>query len=88
MRTYRGVMMATVELVIHIEAADGEAVWWAESPEVPGFSAAAPTLAELRERATAALTELQGAPVRLTERLVGGEETGDVRVAKTELLVG
>jgi predicted RNase H-like HicB family nuclease len=79
-------MMATVELVIHIEAADGEAVWWAESPEVPGFSVAAPTLAEMRERATAALNELEG-PVRITERLAGGEDAGPARVAKTELLV-
>jgi hypothetical protein len=79
-------MMATIELVIHIEAADGEAVWWAESPDVPGFSAAAPTLVELRERSIAALSELRGS-VRITERLAGGEESGDVRVAKTELLV-
>jgi hypothetical protein len=77
--------VTTIELVIHIEAADGEAVWWAESADVPGFSVAASTLAELRERATAALTELRG-PVRIVERLAGGEETGDVRVAKTELV--
>jgi predicted RNase H-like HicB family nuclease len=78
--------MATIELVIHIEAADGEAVWWAESPDVPGFSAAAPTLADLRDRATAALAELRDDPVEVVERLVG-EERGDVRVAKAELAV-
>lgn len=80
------VTMATIELVIHIEAANGEAVWWAESPEVPGFSAAAPTLAELRTRATAALAELRDDPVEIVERLVG-EERGDVRVAETELVI-
>lgn len=33
---------------IHLEVADREAVWWAETPAVPGLSVAAPTLKELR----------------------------------------
>jgi predicted RNase H-like HicB family nuclease len=78
--------MTTIELVIHMEVADGEAVWWAESPEVPGFSVAAPTLAEMRDRATTALAELRDGPVEIIERLVG-EERGDVRVAEAELAV-
>lgn len=57
-------------LVVHLDEADGEAVWWAESPDLPGFSAAAPTLAELRERVTGAIGDgwtehLAGGPVRI-----------------------
>lgn len=55
----------TVELLIHLEAADGEAVWWAESPDAPGFTAAAPDLAELRARCAEALGASD-----FTERLV------------------
>jgi hypothetical protein len=36
------------QLVIHFDSADGQEVWWAESPAVPGFSASADTLTELR----------------------------------------
>lgn len=32
--------------------------WWAESPDLPGFSAAAPTLLELRDTVQAALEEI------------------------------
>lgn len=58
-------------MLIHLEDADGEAVWWAEVPELPGFSAAAPTLADMREQAHAAIAELVGAPVVVVERLAG-----------------
>jgi hypothetical protein len=35
-------------LMIHFDSVDGGEVWWAESPHVPGFSASAETLSELR----------------------------------------
>lgn len=64
-----------VEMLIHLEAADGAAVWWAEVPELPGFSAAADTLAELRAQARAAIDEIvrdQGQVVgAVAERLAG-----------------
>jgi predicted RNase H-like HicB family nuclease len=80
------------ELTIHLEAVEGEVVWWADSPDVPGFSAAAPSLVELRERATAALEEILGAPVPLVEHLdgvpVGRRDVDhwDARVAQTDLV--
>jgi hypothetical protein len=63
-----------VELILHLETTDtGEIVWWADSPDVAGFSAAAPTLVALRERATAALRDLVSSEVKIVERLVGDE---------------
>lgn len=60
-----------VELVIHLDSADDQAVWWAESDDVPGFSASADSLVELRRRAHAAIGEIVGEPARIRERLVG-----------------
>lgn len=40
------------ELLLHLDEADGEPVWWAEAP---GFTAAAGTLTDLRQLATGAL---------------------------------
>lgn len=61
-----------VELIIHLENTDaGETVWWAESPAVPGFSAAAPTLRELRDRATEALRDFLAPDIEVVERLHG-----------------
>jgi hypothetical protein len=39
-------MPATV--YIHIDAGEHDFVWWAESPDVPGLTVAAPSLPELR----------------------------------------
>lgn len=41
---------------------------WAESPDIPGFSAAADDFPELRALAEAAILELLGSPVQLDER--------------------
>ena len=64
-----------VQLVIHLERADRDIVWWAETDDVPGFSAAADTLVDMRAHALAALAEIaaeQGETLgRVTERLVG-----------------
>jgi hypothetical protein len=45
-----------MDLFIHIEPdANDQPVWWAESPQLPGFSAAAPSLRTLREQVWDAL---------------------------------
>lgn len=54
-----------MKVVIHFERipGTGKPAWWAESPDVPGFSAAAPTLTELRvttERAVREIAEAEG----------------------------
>ncbi len=41
-------MMIVAVFYIHLEVVDREAVWWAETPAVPGLSVAAATLKELR----------------------------------------
>ena len=45
-------------LVIHFDSADGQEVWWAESPEVPGFTASADNLPELRTAIANVLPDL------------------------------
>lgn len=61
-----------IELMLHLERAEDRVVWWAETADVAGFSAAADTLVELRERARAALLEIVGEePLVLVERLAG-----------------
>ena len=48
-----------IELVYHLEKVDaGSVAWWIESPDVPGFYAAADSVAEARANALAALQEL------------------------------
>lgn len=79
--------MTTATLIIHLDIADGEVVWWAESPEAPGFTAVAGSLAELRDLAQTGLCGFFSSPVRVTERLVGNEVQTDpsgrqVRIAK------
>jgi predicted RNase H-like HicB family nuclease len=59
----------SVELIIHHEAAGDDAVWWAESPDLAGFTAAAPSLAELRRRVLAALADVEDRAVKLSERM-------------------
>jgi predicted RNase H-like HicB family nuclease len=76
----------TVELIIHLEAAEDEAVWWAESPDVAGFTAAGSSLSELRRRAHAALTEITGGTVQLVERMAQGDDAPDGLAAKATLI--
>jgi hypothetical protein len=47
-----------VTVRIHLEQTDGRATWWAEVPEVPGFSALGASLDELMARSRIALTEI------------------------------
>ena len=68
--TGRGAMQ--IDLEVHIEATgdrDEPAVWWAETEQVPGFSASAPHLAELLERTEAALSDILGDEVALKPNL-------------------
>jgi hypothetical protein len=64
--------MATVTLRVHLEATgeigDGF-VWWAESDDEPGFSAAADHLPELLARARAALAEIRGEEVAIVTQM-------------------
>lgn len=48
-----------VTVLIHAELIEGPKLsWWAESPDVPGFSAAAETLVELRGLTSQTLRDL------------------------------
>ena len=48
-----------VELHIRLEAGEGgEAIWWADSPQVPGFYVAEDSLPDLQARAKFALAEI------------------------------
>jgi predicted RNase H-like HicB family nuclease len=68
-----------VRLLIHLDRLDDEqrAVWWAESPDVPGFSAVGDTLRELRSCSISALEEICAAPIVVREQLIAVEEPGD-----------
>ena len=57
--------------LMHLERTDDGPSWWAVSEEVPGFSAAAATLTELRARITAALCHLGFGEGNFSEVLVG-----------------
>ena len=59
-----------VELYVHLVLAADGVCWWAESDDLPGFSAAAGTLAEMRRRAIEVLDEEFGeGAYHLRERL-------------------
>lgn len=79
----------TVELLIHLEPAGAEVIWWAESPDFAGFSAAAASLSELRARATQAITEFAGPNTAIVERMAdsdAGDEDHDGLVVKAQLV--
>lgn len=50
--------MKSGSLRFHLELADQGFIWWADSPEVAGFYAAAESVIECRALAHAALSEL------------------------------
>ena len=64
-----------VQLHVHLERVDGHPCWWADSPDVPGFSATADSLPEVVSRATWAIHDIyaeEGADVeRVVTHLVG-----------------
>lgn len=62
-----------VNVLIHLEPTDkGELVWWAESPETPGLSAAANSLVELQFLVRQSIVELVG-DVEVAYRLAEDE---------------
>lgn len=48
----------TIRLLVHLEPAGDRQLWWAESPDLPGFSASDDTLRALLARANWALAEI------------------------------
>jgi predicted RNase H-like HicB family nuclease len=50
---------------------DDDGCYWAESPEVPGFTAAGDDLADVRKRVFAALRDIVGAEADVTEIISG-----------------
>ena len=48
----------TVTLIIHEETANHASVWWAEAPDLPGFSVADETLPGLLSRSRLAIEEI------------------------------
>lgn len=51
-----------IKILVHGELIpeSGAVSWWAEAPDLPGFSAAAATLVELRELAESSVRHIQG----------------------------
>jgi len=72
-----------VQIIVHMETTSPTDVsWWAESPDVPGFTAAAPSLPELVCRTEAALPEVGAAGSPEYElSLEGAERPGAVNAA-------
>jgi hypothetical protein len=67
------------QLVIHFDIANGQEVWWAESPDVPGFTASAETLLELRAGIAAVLGDISkdvGEEVRFGTEVLADVATG------------
>jgi predicted RNase H-like HicB family nuclease len=62
-----------ITLQIHLDAADKDFVWWAESDQLPGVTAAAGSLMEMREELDHVLADLSA-------------ESGDPIVVTTEIL--
>ena len=54
--------------VFNLEHTDRGVVWWAESPDIPGFYAAADDLISLRRHVTAALRDM-GVDTAVVEQL-------------------
>jgi predicted RNase H-like HicB family nuclease len=61
--------METVRVIYHHEA-DG---WWAESPDVEGWSAAAETYAEVAKLAEEGIPFALGSPAKLENYVPAGE---------------
>ncbi len=70
--------MTEVRLHLHLELLDDNDVrWWADTPDVDGFYAVGGSLAELRERASIALTGYLDQKVRIAEVLADAPSTED-----------
>jgi len=62
-----------MDVSIHLEAADDDVVWWADSPNAPGLSVAAASLSELMALVEEAITAHYSSPRRVRFRLVDDE---------------
>ena len=82
-----------VAMNIHMELADDDIVWWAETEAVPGLSVAAPTLRELRALIDEAVARYVDHSVVLSLELVAdvagadSESYGGLGVDRPELPV-
>jgi hypothetical protein len=78
-----------IRVLVHLEAVPGEArlVWWAESPDVPGFSALDDDLPGLMVRTEIALgDQLSGEALMLHYELVSDEASTDNPAPETEFV--
>ena len=66
---------------IHLERTDEGPSWWATSEDLPGFSAAAGTLADLRARIRAVLIEDEAGEGSFREILAGQQDADRHRIA-------
>jgi predicted RNase H-like HicB family nuclease len=69
-----------ITLKIHLEptgALEDGFVWWAESDDLPGFSAAADHLAELVSNAKSAIAELLGADAVIVQQMVFDDDQSE-----------
>ncbi len=66
-----------VRLLVHLEPFGGRKIWWAESPDIPGFSASDATLKDLLTRSSWTLADIaeergeDPSSVELVYQLVG-----------------
>ena len=68
--------MTRTKVVMHYE----EGSWWADSPDLEGFTVVAPTLVELQDavRAAIAFHVDTNQPVLVAESMAGAQSAGDV----------
>jgi hypothetical protein len=69
--------MRKVELHVHLEGTDDPTspiIWWADTDDFPGFSAAADHLNELLKRSEVALVDLAGEDVEVHPTMVPNDE--------------
>jgi hypothetical protein len=71
-----------VQVVVHLELTDDEFVWWADSPDVPGFSAAAPRLKQLENEVDRLLRSEVGRSIDIEWSLAS--DPSDVGMAAAE----
>jgi predicted RNase H-like HicB family nuclease len=62
----------SVTVAIHLDPTESDVVWWAESADLPGFSAAAPTLRDLRKLIDEAVS-MEVGEAEIDLQLVGEE---------------
>lgn len=70
-----------ITLLIHVEMADQEIVWWAESDDLPGVTVAAPSLMEMREELDNLLRDLaveRGEAIVITEEMLAESEDAGI----------